>query len=64
MIKEKAVNVAYLDFTKAFHTVSHSDVMKLKKCGIDKWMVRWIENWLTGRAQRVVITDAESGWRL
>ena len=26
-------------------------------------MVRWIENWLTGRAQRVVISSAESGWR-
>ena len=26
-------------------------------------MVRWVENWLTGRAQRVVIGDAESGCR-
>jgi len=26
--------------------------------------VRWIENWLNGRAQRVVISGAESGWRL
>ena len=25
--------------------------------------MRWIENWLNGRAQRVVISSAESGWR-
>jgi len=29
------------------------------KCG--EW--RWIENWLNGRAQRVGISGAESGWR-
>lgn len=23
----------------------------------------WIENWLTGRVQRVVISDAVSGWK-
>lgn len=26
-------------------------------------MVRLTENWLTGKAQRVVISDAESSWR-
>lgn len=26
-------------------------------------MVRWVENWLTGRAQRVVISGTESSWR-
>lgn len=57
------MDVVYLDFRKAFDTVSHNIlVMKLRKCGIDEWMVRWIENWLTGRAQRVVISGTESGW--
>jgi len=30
---------------------------------LDKWSVRWIENWLNGRAQRVVISGAGSSWR-
>ncbi|GAB0208336.1 mitochondrial enolase superfamily member 1 [Grus japonensis] len=36
---------------------------KLRKCGLIEWTVRWIENWLNGRAQRVVISGAESSWR-
>ncbi|GAB0190913.1 mitochondrial enolase superfamily member 1 [Grus japonensis] len=36
---------------------------KLRKHGSDEWTVRWIENWLNGRAQRVVISGAESSWR-
>ena len=37
--------------------------MKLRKCGLDERSVRWIKNWLNGRAQRVVISEAESSWR-
>ena len=60
----RAVDVVHLDFNKAFDTVSHNIlVMKLRKYGIDEWMVRWIENLLTGIAQRVIISSAESGWR-
>ena len=59
----RGVNVIYLDFSKAFDNVSHDILItKLKKCGIDEWTTRWVENWLTGRAQRVVIGSAESGW--
>ena len=51
-------------FSKAFDTVSHDTlVAKLRKRGMDEWTVRWVENWLTGRAQRVVIGGTESGWR-
>uniref|UniRef100_A0A8B9PDQ9 Reverse transcriptase domain-containing protein n=1 Tax=Apteryx owenii TaxID=8824 RepID=A0A8B9PDQ9_APTOW len=60
----RAVDVVYLDFSKAFDTVSHSILIdKLRKCGLDEWTVRWIENWLNGRAQRVVISGTESSWR-
>ena len=52
----------YLDFSKVFDTVSHNILLKkLRKCGIDVWTVRCVENWLTGRAQRVVISGIESG---
>ena len=58
------MNAVYLDFSKAFDSISHNIlVMKLKKCGIDVWKVRYIENWLTGRSQRVVTSASESGWR-
>jgi len=60
----RAVDVVYLDFSNAFVTVSHNILLgKLRKCGLDEWTVRWIENWLNGRTQRVVISGAESSWR-
>ena len=61
----RAVDVVYLDFSKAFDTVSHNVLLgQLRKCGLDEWSVRWTENWLNGRTQRVVISSAESSWRL
>jgi len=58
------VDVVCLDLSKAFDTVFHNIFLgKLRKCGLDEWTVKWIENWLNGRAQRVVISSAESTWR-
>ncbi|GAB0183432.1 mitochondrial enolase superfamily member 1 [Grus japonensis] len=55
----RAVDVVYLDFSKAFDIVSHNILIsKLRKCGLDEWSVRWVENWLNGRAQRVVTSSA------
>jgi len=60
----RAVDVVYLDFSKAFHTVSHNILIgNLKKCGLDEWSVRCIENWLNDRTQSVVVSSAESSWR-
>jgi len=60
----RAVDVVYLDFSKALDTVSHNILLsKLRKCGPDEWSVRWIKNWLNGRTQRAVICSAESSWR-
>ena len=55
----RAVDVVYLNFSKAFDTVSHNILLgKLRKCELDEWSVRWIENWLNGRTQRVVTSGA------
>jgi len=63
--KGRAVDVVYLDFSKAFDTVSHNILLgKLRKYELDEWSVKWIENWLNGRTQRVVISGAESSWRM
>jgi len=63
--ERRAVEVVYLDFSKAFDTVSHNTLLgKLRKCGLDEWSVKWIENWLNGRTQRVVVSGAESTRRL
>jgi len=60
----RAVDVVYLDFSKAFDTVSHNILLgKLRMCGLDEWTARWIENWLNGRTQRVVVSGAEYSWR-
>jgi len=41
----RAVDVVYLDFNKVFDSIPHNILgKKLRKCGIDEWMVRWIEN--------------------
>ena len=58
--KGRAMYVICLDFSKAFDTVSHNIlVCKLRKCRTE-WTVRWIENWMTGRAQRFMICVTKS----
>jgi len=53
----KAVDVVYLDFSKAFDTVPHSILLeKLAAHGLDGCTLQWIKNWLNGRAQRVVVS--------
>ncbi|CAM4497290.1 unnamed protein product [Caretta caretta] len=60
----KAVDVLFLDFSKAFDTVSHSIlVSKLKKYGLDECTIRWVESWLDCWAQRVVINSSMSSWQ-
>ncbi|KAK4815183.1 hypothetical protein QYF61_021043 [Mycteria americana] len=64
MDEGKAVDVVYLDFSKAFDTVSHSILLeKLAAHGLDGCTLRWVKNWLDGRAQRVVVNGVYSGWR-
>ncbi|KAJ7424977.1 forkhead box M1 [Willisornis vidua] len=61
----KAVDVVYLDFSKAFDIVSHSILLeKLAAHGLDMCRVHWVKNWLDGWAQRVVVNGVKSSWWL
>ncbi|KAK4816183.1 hypothetical protein QYF61_012473 [Mycteria americana] len=61
----KAVDVVYLDFSKAFNMVSHSILLeKLAVHGLDSYNLHWVKNWLDGRAQRVVVNGVYSSWQL
>ncbi|PKU32033.1 rna-directed dna polymerase from mobile element jockey-like [Limosa lapponica baueri] len=61
----KAVDFVYLDFSKAFDTVSHSILLeKLAAHGLDGSTLRWVKTWLEGWAQRVVGNGVKSSWRL
>lgn len=43
----KAMDVVYLDFSKAFDTVSHSILLgKLAARGLDSFTLCWVRNWL------------------
>ena len=62
--ERKAVDVVYLDFSKAFDTASHSILLqKLAARGLDRYTLGWVRKWLEGRAQRVVVNGVKSSWR-
>ncbi len=62
--KGKAADVVYLDFSKAFDIISHSILLeKLAAHGLDGCTLRWVKNWLDGRAQRVVVNGVKSSWQ-
>jgi len=61
----KAVDVIYLDFSKAFDTVPHNIFLeKLAAHGLDGCTLHWIKNCPNGRAQRVVVHGVKSSWWL
>ena len=50
----KQTDVAYLDFAKAFDSVSHPKLLsKLRSLGISGLLLQWIESFLENRTQRV-----------
>ena len=52
----KAVDEVYLEFSKAFYTVSHGILLqKLAARGLDRYTLGWVRNWLKGWAQKVVV---------
>ncbi|KAF7236378.1 Heterogeneous nuclear ribonucleoprotein M [Varanus komodoensis] len=59
-----AVDVVYLDSSKAFDKVPHDILVeKLRRFGIDECTVQWIRAWWTDRKQRVAISGESSGWQ-
>ena len=65
----RAVDVVYLDFSKAFNTVFHSVLLeKLAAGGLDRYTLCYIiakvNNWLNGWAQRVMVNGVTSNWQL
>ncbi|GAB0178721.1 hypothetical protein GRJ2_000337400 [Grus japonensis] len=62
--EERAVDIVYLDFSKAFDTVSNMILIeKLLQYGLDEQTMRWTENCLNGQAHTVVISGTKSRWR-
>ena len=61
--KGEPVDVLYLDLAKAFNTVPPRKLLhKVKAHGIDGKILKWIEAFLVGRQQRVIVGDRLSGW--
>ena len=55
------IDVAYLDFRKAFDLVSHELLIyKMSKYGIEGQILKWVKNWLHERTQKVVIRGTAS----
>ena len=56
-------DVIYLDFSKAFDSVSHNYLLyKLKLFGIAGNLLKWLESYLLNRFQRVVVAGGTSDW--
>jgi len=58
------VDAIYLDFQKPFDKVPHRRLIsKLQAHGFGENVLRWIESWLYGRQQRVVLNGQYSDWK-
>ena len=63
VVKGASMDILYLDVKKAFDEVPHHRLsIKMRALGIGGELVTWIENWLKGRKQKVVLNGEESDW--
>jgi ribonucleases P/MRP protein subunit RPP40 len=61
--ESKSVDIVYLDLSKAFDKVPFKRLLfAVKKLGVNGKILQWLENWLTGRKQRVVLNGKFSDW--
>jgi hypothetical protein len=57
------VDMLFLDFLKAFDKVPHAMLLtKLRAYGINSTTLKWIQSFLAGRVQRVVLGEGKSDW--
>ncbi len=57
------IDVAYLDFCKAFDVVPHERLLrKIEGYGINGTIADWIRSFLSDRKQRVLVNGCASGW--
>ena len=58
------VDAIYMDFSKAFDKVPHRRLLlKAKTAGISGDVLIWLEKFLIGRRQRVVLRNGLSNWK-
>ena len=59
-----AVDVVYLDFSKAFNLVGHQRLLAtVEGLGMKEKVLTWLGEWLSNRQQRVVLNGVASGWK-
>ena len=57
----KQCDVIFLDFSKAFDTVPHQELLlKLRSLGVSEKLWIWLQNYLTGRMQCVQVGEERS----
>jgi len=59
----KSVDDVVRDFSKDFDAASHSIFLdKMSSTQLDKSIICWVNNWLTGQDQRGIVNEVTSGW--
>jgi len=62
--ERKAVDVVYLDLSKAFDSILHSILLENPAAhGLDRRTLHWVKNCFDGQAQRVVVNGVKSNWQ-
>jgi hypothetical protein len=57
-----SIDGVYTDLSKAFDTISHVKLLsKLRAYGINNMVCLWIQEFLTGRSQNVIVNASRSG---
>ena len=61
--EDKALDLVYLDFAKAFDKVPYCRLFKkIEAHGIGGSVLNWVQSWLRDRRQRVCVDREYSGW--